>query len=177
MSLAADTRSAVRRRPFLFAALRAGVVNYTAAARFLSDELGDDGEAIATALGRFADELPEYRTDERAVRVAMESGLGETNSDATNQDATNSGEDALLSVGGKAFAPGSGSLTGVVVSGDVDATSLAHVLSRLELAGVEVVAASVAGESLVVVVERRDGANAVRVVEGALDAVPRFGEE
>jgi len=32
MSLAADTREAVRERPTLYDALRAGVVNYTAAA-------------------------------------------------------------------------------------------------------------------------------------------------
>ena len=58
MSLASETRDAVRARPFLYDALRAGVVNYTAAAR----ELDVDGEvdAVATALRRFAEELAEY---------------------------------------------------------------------------------------------------------------------
>ena len=163
MSLAAATREAVRRRPFLLAALRAGVVNYTAAARHLDDELGDDTDAIATALRRYAEELPDAAAERRDVRVAMESGLGEVAGD----DAA-----ALLAVGDAAFAHGAGSLTGVVATGDVDAAALAHVVSRLDAADVSVVAAAVGGESLVVVVERRDGADALRVVEDALDDVP-----
>jgi hypothetical protein len=80
--------------------------------------------------------------------------------------------EAVLAVGAAAFAPGSGSLTGVIATGDVDAAALAHVLSRLETADVSVVAAAVGGESLAVVVERRDGADALRVVEAALERVP-----
>ena len=76
MSLAEDTREAVRRRPFLLAALRAGVVNYTAAARSLADEVKGDPESIATALRRFAGSLPEWETDARNARVSMQSGLG-----------------------------------------------------------------------------------------------------
>lgn len=163
MSLAAATREAVRRRPFLLAALRAGVVNYTAAARYLDDELGDDTDAIATALRRFAEELPDDATGGRDARVAMESGLGAV--DASDAE-------AVLAVGAAAFAPGAGSLTGVIATGDVDAAALAHVLSRLETADVSVVAAAVGGESLAVVVERRDGADALRVVEAALERVP-----
>ncbi|KZN25871.1 hypothetical protein A4G99_05520 [Haladaptatus sp. R4] len=164
MSLAEATRTAARRRPFLLAALRADVVNYTAAAGFLAAEVGaDDTDAVSTALSRFADELPTYETESRDVRVTMRSGL-----DPTDED----DEEAVLSVGGTGFAPNSGSLTGIVVTGNVDAPSLASVLSRLLTEDVEVVAAAVA-ESLVVVVERRDGANAVRFVEDALDAVPK----
>ncbi|NEU56917.1 hypothetical protein [Halorussus sp. MSC15.2] len=162
MSLAEDARDAVRRRPFLFASLRANVVNYTAAARFLSDDVDGDAESIATALRRFAESLPDYETAARTAHVSMESGLGETDDP----------DDALLVVGGTALAPGEGSLTGVVASGDADASALRHVLGRLDAAGVGVRAAGVADDAIVLAVERRDGPDTVRVVEDALDAVP-----
>ena len=162
MSLAEDTRDAARRRPFLLAALRAGVVNYTAAARFLSDDVDGDTESIATALRRFAESLPAPETDSRTASVSMQSGLGETEDPA----------DAILAVGGTALAPDEGSLTGVVAAGDVDSRALAHVLGRLDAADVAVLAAGVAGDGLAVAVERRDGPDAVRVVEDALEAVP-----
>lgn len=59
-----------------------------------------------------------------------------------------------------------------MAAGDVDTASLAAVLDRLAVADVAVDAAAVAGETLLVVVGRRDGANAVRVVESALKTVP-----
>lgn len=167
MSLAETTREAARRRPFLLAALRAGVVNYTAAARLLSGEVEGDTESIATALRRFAESLPDRETDARSATVSMQSGLREVDADERPES-----EDALLAVGDTLLAPGEGSLTAVVASGDVDSGALCHVLGRLDAAGVEVRAASVAGESLVVAVERRDGPDAVRVVEDALEAVP-----
>ncbi len=166
MSLAEATRTATRRRPFLLVALRAGVLNYTAAARFLADEVGvgDDTDAISTALSRFADELSSYDIESRDTRVAMRSGLGRTDGDDDD-------DEAIFAVGGVGFAPDSGSLTGVIVTGEVDGRALSVVLSRLLVEDVKIVAAGVA-ESLVVVVERRDGANAVRFIEDALDAVP-----
>ncbi|UPV99871.1 hypothetical protein M0R88_15295 [Halorussus gelatinilyticus] len=167
MSLAEETRAAARRRPFLVDALRAGVVNYTAAARELAEEMdGDpDNDSVATALRRFADSLPDRDADSRSARVSMKSGLGEVEASA---DAA----DALLAVGDTRLAPGEGSLTGVLASGDVAATALGHVLGRLDAEGVAVRAAGLAGESLLVAVERRDGPDALRVVEDALDAVP-----
>ncbi|MFC7080369.1 DUF7523 family protein [Halorussus caseinilyticus] len=170
MSLAEQTREAARRRPFLVAALRAGVVNYTAAARFLSEEVEGDTESIATALRRFAESLPDRETDARDARVSMRSGLGEV-ADADGAEDANDA-DPLLAVGGTALAPGAGSLTGVLASGDVDALTLAHALARLHAAGVEVRAAGVADGALLVAVERRDGPDAVRVVEDAVERVP-----
>ena len=164
MSLAEDARAAVRRHPFLLTALRAGVVNYTAAARFLDAEVGGDADrdAVATALRRFAESLPEYDAADRRVRVSMRSGLGETDDP----------DDALLAVGGAALAPGEGSLTGVLAEGDVDAAALSAVLGRLLAEEVDVVAAGVGGDALCVAVERRDGPDAVRAVESALERVP-----
>lgn len=166
MSLAEETREAVRDRPFLQESLRAGVLNYTAAARFLAGEVdaatGDEGvEAIATALRRYRESLPDYAESPRDARVAMRSGLG----------AVESSEDALLAVGDAAFAPDAGSSTGVVVNGAVDAADLAGVLGRLRTAGVDPVAAGATDGSIVVVVERLAGPDALRAVESALERV------
>lgn len=168
MSLAAETREAVRQRPFLLAALRAGVVNYTAAAEFLG--LDGDAESVATALRRYAEDLPAYATDARDARVRMQSGVGlRSDADApSTADATA----PLLSVGGTAVVPDGGSLTAVLATGEVDAAALATVLGRLETADASVEAAGIAEGTLLVVVGRRDGAKALRVVEAALDAVP-----
>ena len=159
MSLAAETREAVRARPFLLEGLRAGVVNYAAAARAL--DVADDTEAVATALRRFAERLPERDVGERRARVTMHGGLSEDV------------EEPLLAVGDVGIGEGDdGSLTGVLATGDVDPAALAHALGVLAANGVAVRAAGVAGESLVVVVERRDGPSALRAVETALEAVP-----
>ena len=160
MSLASRTREAVRSHPFLYDGLRAGVVNYTAAARFL--DLGaDDEEAVVAALRRYAEDLPEYESDGTSARVSMESGLGDGDA-----------EEALLTVGDTALAPGEGKLTGILATGGVDAAALAHVLNHLRAQGVAVTAAGVGGDALLVVVERRAGADAVRAVEAALETVP-----
>lgn len=169
MSLAADTREAARARPFLLAALRAGVVNYTAAAGWLRDEAGLDGDrdAVATALRRFAEDLDAYAASDRRASVAMRSGVA-----VVDGDGGESGEQ-LVRVG-DAVVVGGGRLTAIIATGNVDAAGLAHVLERLRAAdaAVDVEAAGVAGGTLTVVVGRRDGPTAVRIVEDALDAVP-----
>ncbi|MFB6174041.1 MAG: hypothetical protein ABEI39_05300 [Halobacteriales archaeon] len=157
MSLAAETRAEVRERPFLLAALRAGVVNYAAAAREL--DVADDEAAVATALRRFAEDLPERSPGERSATVTMRSGLAPA-------------DDGVLSVGGAGFAAENGEHTGLLATGDVDARALEFVLGRLRAEGIGVAAAGVADGSLLVVVGRRDGADALRIVEAALDRVP-----
>ena len=155
MSLAAATRDAVRERPFLYDALRAGVVNYTAAARTL--DVDGDTEAVATALRRFADELGDGPVHESEASVSMRSGLG------PSEDGS-----ALLTVGDTRLTAGAGSLTGIVASGDVSAAALGDALGRLRAADVPVEAAGVGDETLVVVVKRRAGPDALRVVEGVV---------
>ena len=159
MSLAADARDAVRERPFLLEALRAGVVNYAAAAREL--DVADDEEAVATALRRYAERLPPRDVGPRRATVTMHGGLARTDD----------GE-GLLAVDGAGVAADGGDLTGVLATGEVDAAALGHALGRVGAAGVAPVAAGVAGDSLVVVVERRDGPAALQAVEAALEAVP-----
>ncbi|WP_255190786.1 DUF7523 family protein [Natronobeatus ordinarius] len=169
MSLAAETRRAVEEHPFLVVALRAGVVNYTAAARFLEVDGEVDGEvdAVATALRRYAEELPDYETGAADARVSMQSGI----------EPVDELEDALLVVGGTAFGPGDGSRTAIVATGAVDASALAATIQALELEGTDVLAAGVGTEAMVVVVDRLDGATAVRAVERALEGVPRLARD
>jgi hypothetical protein len=159
MTVAERTREAVRRHPFLYESFRAGVVNYTAAARFLDVDAGEE-EAVAAALRRYADDLPDRDPPDADATVRMESGLGSVDDAA----------DALLSVAGAGFAPGTGSLTGVVASGEVGAAALARALGVLDARDVTVEAAGVAGGGLAVVVVRRDGPDAVRAVEDALSS-------
>lgn len=157
MSLAEQTRRAARDHPFLQAALGAGVVNYTAAARFL--DVDGETDAVATALRRYAAEL-DAPAAPGEVRVSMESGLAPVDP---------GDGDALLVVGDRGFAPDGGSLTAILARGDVGPDALRRALARLGIEDVPVRAAGV-GNALVVVVERRAGADAVRAVEAALDA-------
>lgn len=169
MSLAADTREAVRDRPFLRDALRAGVVNHSAAATWLAADAGLDGDvdAIATALRRFREELPAYETAACDVSVSMQSGV----SIVTDWDGDDPPPDALLRVGDSVLA-GSGSQTAIIATGDVDTAALATILRRLGALDIAVSAVAVIGDTLVVAVERRDGPTAVRIVETALANVP-----
>jgi hypothetical protein len=175
MSLAETTRAAVRARPFLHDALRAGVVNYAAAARLLGEDdpqLADaDVETVTAALRRYEADLAPYRPPSGSARVSMRSGLaavagedGEIDGDGRVGEATGP---PLLRVGGTAFVDG-GSLTGILARGTVDARLLADVLGRLDASDVPVRAAGVADESLTVVVDRRDGPTALRLVEAAV---------
>lgn len=156
MTLAAETRAAVRARPFVYDALRAGVVNYTALARYL--DVGDE-TAVAAALRRYAEALPPPSSAIGEARVSMQGGLGETDDRA----------DALLVVGPIVLAPGAGDDTAIQAAGDVDPGILGLVLRRLAVAEVPVVAAGAVAGSLLVVVERRAGADALRLVEAVLD--------
>jgi len=159
MSVASQTRKAVRAHPFLRAALRAGVVNYAAAARFL--DVGEE-EAVTAALRRYAEDLPDYEPPVPGAgdaRVRMQSGLGPT----TDPD------EALLRVGDTMLAPDAGDLTAVTATGDgVGPRALGHVLGRLDAAGVAVGAAGATDGLALVAVTRRDGPDALRIVEDAV---------
>jgi hypothetical protein len=165
MSLAAATREAVRDRPFLVDALRAGVLNYAAAARLLSDEVdalaGADEDAVTVALRRYREDLGARDRPTGDARVSMHSGVGPVEPPT---DADAEADEVLLRVGDTAFAPG-GSSTAVVATGSVGPAVLAAVVDRLRTADVDVAAAGVAGDALTVVVDRRDGPDALRVVE------------
>lgn len=155
MTVAADTRAAVRERPFLETALRAGVVNYTAAARVL--DVGDT-EAVAAALRRYAEAADEHSPPETDASVSMQSGVGRSDDNSSG----------LFSVGDACFAADGGDLTAIVAEGDVEPEVLEPVLGRLRTADIGIEAAAAGDGYLAVVVGRRDGADAVRAVEGSL---------
>ena len=171
MSLAAATREAIRNQPALYDALRAGIVNYTAAADSL--DLDGDREAIATALRRFATELDETAStgaDGRSIAVRLHSDLESLDTDA------------LVAVDGAAISrPTAGSHgdaemaidapTAVHVTGEVDARLLASTLDRIRIAEVSVGAAGVTDGSMVIVVARRDGPTVVQLVEATAESV------
>lgn len=166
MSLAERTRAAAREYPFLVDALRAGVANYSAAARYL--DVDGDPDAVATALRRYADDLPDRDPTARDVRVTMERGVGPL-PDPGSVDAS----DALLAVSGTAIgAVDGGETVAVLATGDVDVDGVRAALDALAVDDVTVDATAYADDALVVVVPRLDAANALRAVEGAFDGVP-----
>jgi hypothetical protein len=77
--------------------------------------------------------------------------------------------DPLLSVAGTGYRADRGDLAAVVARGEVGAHGLERALGRLRTSDVEVEAAAVAGDALVVVVAGRATAAALREVEGALE--------
>jgi hypothetical protein len=157
-SLAARTREAVRAEPFLHDALRAGVLNYTAVARYL--EVEGEHDAIATALRRYAEDLQPLEDRHDTARVSMQSGVGKAAASS----------EALLTVGDAAFTAEGGGLTAIVATGDVDAGTLTQALGRLEIEGVPVEAAGVSADTLSIIIERRVGADALRAVESVVEA-------
>ena len=164
MTLAARTREAVTDHPFLVDALRAGVVNFAAAARFL--DVDGDEEAVAVALRRYGEALPEYAPRSASLRVTMQSGLERIESGEA-------GSEPLLCVGERAYAATeNGSRTAILATGSVDAAVASGVLEHLALAGVSVDALAFDADALVALVDRRSGADAVRAVERAADGVP-----
>jgi hypothetical protein len=161
MSLAARTREAAQRHPWLVDALGAAVVNYTAAARFL--DVSGDTDAVATALRRYADDVAEPGVPNGDARVSMVSGVAATDGDDSAP------AESLLTVGDASFVTDGGSETAIVARGSVDVTALATALARLSVDDVDVAAAGATDGHLAVVVSRRDGADALRAVEDALD--------
>lgn len=160
MSIAERTREAVDRHPFLVEALRAGVVNFTAAARFL--DIGDT-DAVAAALRRYADELPERDHSEGSIRLRMTTGIGRTTG----------GDEPLIRIGDRGFVPETGELTAIVAEGDIDAGTVATALWRLAVDGTPIEALASDSERLFVVTERSAGSRVLRVVESAFDPDPR----
>jgi hypothetical protein len=167
MSLAERTRDAAIDNPFLVDALRAGVTNYSAAARYL--DVDGDPNAVATALRRFADDLPERDPTAHDVRVTMERGVGHL-PDSNAEDAPAS--EVLLAAGGTAFGATDDRKTAVLATGDVDLAGVRAALDALAVRDVTVNALAHADDVLVVVLPRLDAANGLRAIEGAFDAVP-----
>ncbi len=147
-SIAALTRRAVDQTPYLRQALRAGIVNYTEAARQL-DVSGETG-AVASALRRYAEELPRLEESGGTVRVRMERGVD---------------PDQLIVSGAS---PGK-DLTAITLEGDIDPDLFARVLSALRSTDIAVRGAGIVSEAGMVLVSRGEGSTALRVVEAVME--------
>lgn len=182
MSVAAATREAVRDRPALYDALRAGVLNYTAAADSL--RVDGDREAIATALRRFAAELSdEEATDagpiestDRSITVRLHSGIEahECPEALLAVDGHGIGQSAETPAAAEAAAETAVEADGhtaIRVTGDVEARLLGATLDRLRIGEIPVVASGLAAGTMVVVVPRREGPTAVRLIETIAQSV------
>lgn len=150
MSVAERTRRAVRAEPFLLTALGAGVVNYSAAARWLDVE--GDVESIATALRRFAEELDGPEASDRRASVRL------------HRRPT-----AATSLPDPVAAAASDGAAAIEVTGAVDALVLERVLGRLRAADVPVETVHLGSDALHLAVPGRQGADALRIVEDALE--------
>lgn len=148
-SIAAETRRAIDERPSFRKALRAGVLNYTAAARLLDVE-GDTG-AVASALRRYEAELPEFTAPDRSVRVRMERAVS---------------ADTLTIFESR---PAAAEPTAIALEGDLDATLFARVLSSLSAGDLPVVGAGQVDDQGIVLVDGTDASQALRLVEAAIE--------
>ena len=146
-SLAAETRAAIDEQPFLRMALRAGICNVAAAARYL--DVDGEVESIATAIRRYAEDLPDLETGDRNLRVRMEQGV----------DAD------VLVVNGSSIEAANGSGTAILATGDLGPGFFGSVLHRLAVAEVTVLGAGMGHDTMIVVVAPRYGATALRLVE------------
>ncbi|NUE02610.1 hypothetical protein HUB97_08935 [Halorubraceae archaeon YAN] len=155
MTIAAETRAAVRRQPFLHTALRAGVVNYTAAAASLA--VDGDTESVAAALRRYANELSPIEVESRSVTVRMKQGVS-----LTEQTARSS----LLVVGDSAIASTkNGPYTALLMAGAVDTLFIGKVLTRLSLEDIEPSAVGCTSTTGVIVVKKRHAVSALQIIE------------
>ncbi len=152
MTIAEDTRVALRRHPFLREALQTGVINYTAAARFL--DVGEV-EAVAAALRRLSAELPPGEPTSRDVRIRIIRDIGQVGTT----------EDALLQIGEDLLGPADAGETALQVEGTLDAGYVGAVCTRMGAERLSIAAAGWTDDRLILVVERTDVADAIRILE------------
>lgn len=148
-SIAAETRRAVDHTPFLRQALRAGIVNFTEAARQL--DVPGETEAVASALRRYAAELPPLEANARNIRVRMERGV----------------DPNRVTVSGQS--PATADLTAIVLDGDIAPGLFGRVLSSFASTGVTVHGAGLIDKSGIVLVNRGEGSQALRLVEAVVE--------
>lgn len=156
MSLASRARSEVDRYPFLRRGLQAGVINYTAAARFL--DIDGDIDAVATALRRYANELDDPRFSDRTVAIRMQSGV----------DLRTETDDRLLVVDDVGVESDGGPYTAISVSGAIEIDRYRRALAILDAEGIETVASGISDETMVVITPNQQAARAVDVIEAVM---------
>lgn len=156
MTIAERARTAAKEHPFILEGLREGVINYTAAARYL--DVGDV-DAVAAALRRYATELEAAEREQTTdLRLRMVTGVGETDDPG----------EALLHVGDRSYVPESGSLTAIVATGAIPPWAIGWL--RWELAERELTVHASGGDrdGLILLTDRGDGPAVLRIVERLL---------
>lgn len=143
MSTAAAARRAIRAHPFLLAALRAGVLNYSAAARFL--EL-DDVEAGAAALRRLGNEETEVGPREPELRIRIERDVPAALADSLESDQAD--------------------LRAIVATGSIASMTVARIVARFDDADVDLLGMTWTPDRLTIAVASSSTATALRCVEG-----------
>ncbi len=152
-SLADRVRAAVRADPLFYDALRAGIVNYRALARTLP--VDGEIETIATALRRFADQLPapEQSSDPR-LRLRRDITVTADGADP-----------GLLTVGSVTLqSVDDGTETALLVTG-CQPRWFARALVALDIAEIPIVAAGIEGTDAIIVVAQSDGMAALQTLE------------
>ncbi len=75
-SIAKKIRKALQARPSITESLRLGIVNYSALSRLLAQDLGiSNGEAVVSAIKRYAESSGEGQRDKRLQKVVAESSI------------------------------------------------------------------------------------------------------
>lgn len=156
MSTAERTRAALRRHPFVALALRAGILNYRATARYL--DCGD-ADAVAAALRREHAAATDLDVSDLGVRVRL----------ARNVD-----PDALAADGHPVLGHGidASSVSTVTVAGTLGSAFVPLALLGLAVHGIDIHAHVATAERAVFVVGDHEGASALRAIEEVASAVP-----
>lgn len=75
-SIAKKIRKALQERPSIAESLKLGIVNYSALSRLLAHDLSiSNGEAVVSAIKRYAESMAEGQRDKRLQRVVAESSI------------------------------------------------------------------------------------------------------
>lgn len=152
MSLASRTRDTVKKYPCIHQALRAGVINYSAAARYLP--VSGDTEAIASALRRYAEELPDPTPKPIDVSITMHTSYPDQLSGLPAETPDTNEE---------------GSITWLCVSGDITPVLVGSVLLGCKSHEIPVQTVSANDGTALISVPQSAGAAALRCIEHVLD--------
>jgi hypothetical protein len=137
------------------------LLNATAVATWL--DLTGDTAAVAAAVRRYGADLDPLVVDAPSVTVRMRSGIGHGEA----------ADDRVLEVLGSSIGASGDGLTALVCTGEVDPPVLAACIDRLTAGSIIVDAAGMIEQTAVIVVPRRDGPAALRMIEDTLAAVWR----
>lgn len=150
MTVAEETRTKLEAHHFLYLGLRAGVLNYSAVARFLESE---DIETAAAALRRYSESVDSFSTDTIDSTIRMHSGVSPGSSEP------------VVTIGRTEYGGSGGEFTALVSNSQIGSGPLGAILQRLDIVGISVEAVSSDSEGFAVVVPRTDGPAALRCIE------------